>query len=304
MNPYNYNTDSVRFDLKLKKDTPRWSRYSVEFDSAYKTPFTELNQAHGYLLLPRRESKVPLLILLHGAGDHSIIPCWFLAGNLVRKGIASFILYQPYHSSRMTQDMNRRFPILTDDEWFRHYCISVINVRQIIDWASHDQAIDSQKLALFGLSLGGFVTAITMGIDGRVKAGVLTVMGGNSAKISQLNPRWVRRGFAQSDEKYRQQQEIYHRYLHEVVQKGFAQVDPPLRSFLIDPMTFAAFLRDRPVCMFNARWDEAIPREATLEFWEKCGRPPITWLPATHASIWAWYPIIQRKISLFLRSAF
>jgi len=204
----------------------------------------------------------------------------------------------------MTPDMNRRFPILTDEEWFSHYRISVVNVRQIIDWASQHPAIATQNMALFGLSVGGFVSAITMGIDNRVKAGVLTVMGGNTAKIAQLSSRWTRRGFAQSEEKYRQQQEIYHKYLSEVVQNGFAEVVPPSQAFLIDPMTFAAFLRERPVRMFNARWDEAIPREATLDFWETCGKPPITWLPATHSTIWAWYPIIQRKIEQFLRSTF
>jgi cephalosporin-C deacetylase-like acetyl esterase len=304
MNPYSYNTDDAQFDLKLKKETPKWSQYSVEFASAYKTPFSKLNQAQGHLFLPHREEKVPLIILLHGVGDRSMIPCWMLARDMVSRGIASFILYQPYHSSRMTPDMNRRFPILTDEEWFDHYRISVINVRQIMDWASRHPAIDSQNMVLFGLSLGGFVSAITMGVDSRVKAGILTVMGGNSAKISQLSPRWVRRGFALSEEKYRQQQEIYHKYLGEVVQKGFAEVMPPQQLFLIDPMTFAALLRARPVCMFNALWDEAIPREAALDFWETCGKPPIMWLPATHATIWAWYPIIRRKIYRFLLSAF
>jgi hypothetical protein len=304
MNPYSYNTDNVQFDLKLKKATPKWSRYSIEFDSAYTTPFPELNQARGHLFLPRRKEKVPLIILLHGVGDHSIIPCWLIARDMVKQGVASFIIYPPYHSSRMTPDMNRRFPILTDEEWLGHYRISVINVRQIMDWAEQYPAIESKNIALFGLSLGGFVSAITMGVDSRVKAGILAVMGGNSAKISQLSPRWARRGFALSEEKYRQQLEMYHEYLNAVAQKGFAEVMPPKQSFLIDPMTYAAFLRARPVCMFNARWDEAIPREATLDFWETCGKPPITWLPASHATIWAWYPIIHRKIDRFLKTVF
>jgi hypothetical protein len=68
-------------------------------------------------------------------------------------------------------------------------------------------------------------------------------------------------------------------------------------------MTFAHRLRKRPVLMLNARWDEAIPKEATLDFWEAAGKPPITWFPATHPSIWLWYPLIRAKILGFIKSA-
>jgi len=69
-------------------------------------------------------------------------------------------------------------------------------------------------------------------------------------------------------------------------------------------MTFAHSLRKRPMLMINALWDEVFPRQATLDFWEACGKPAITWLPAGHATIWLWYPIINRKIAGFLRATF
>jgi hypothetical protein len=56
--------------------------------------------------------------------------------------------------------------------------------------------------------------------------------------------------------------------------------------------------------MINALWDQAIPREATDDFWEAAGKPPITWFPATHPTIWLWYPFIRHKIVRFLQSAF
>ena len=85
--------------------------------------------------------------------------------------------------------------------------------------------------------------------------------------------------------------------------KGFEKVVPSRRGFLTDPMTFAYRLRSRPVLMMNARWDEAIPREAAIDFWEASGRPKIIWFPATHSTIWLWYPYISRKIVNFLRSS-
>jgi hypothetical protein len=69
-------------------------------------------------------------------------------------------------------------------------------------------------------------------------------------------------------------------------------------------MTFAHRLRRRPVLMINAHWDQAIPREATIDFWKEAGKPTISWLPATHPTIWLWYPLIRGKIIRFLKSAF
>ena len=200
--------------------------------------------------------------------------------------------------------MKPRFPYLTADEWFEHYRISVINVRQILDWAGQRPEIDSEKIALFGLSLGGFISAITMGIDKRIKAGVLVSMGGNSAKISQLSPRWSRHGFKQSEDEYEIQQKLYAGYVSEVTRCGYEAIETPQQAFLNDPLTFASFLQERPLRMFNAYWDEAIPHESTIDFWEACGRPPITWLPAAHATIWIWYPLISRQIRMFLENVF
>jgi hypothetical protein len=56
--------------------------------------------------------------------------------------------------------------------------------------------------------------------------------------------------------------------------------------------------------MLNALWDETIPRQATLDFWEACNKPAIMWLPGTHVTFWLWYPIIKQKITAFLSSTF
>ena len=69
-------------------------------------------------------------------------------------------------------------------------------------------------------------------------------------------------------------------------------------------MTFAHLLQQRPLLMINALWDEFIPKEATLDFWEACGKPNISWYPGTHASIWLWYPLILRQITSFIKSTF
>ncbi|MEE8318209.1 MAG: hypothetical protein V3R36_01080 [Dehalococcoidales bacterium] len=204
MNPYSYTNNQPRPALSLQQTTARWRRYAVDFPSAHPTRYEENNTVRGEYFQPRHADKAPLVILSHGMGDELLIPGKFLARALVREGIACFIIYSIFHSRRMPETVRKRLPVLTPEEWFENYRISVIDVRQVVDWASRRSELNEKKVG--------------------------------------------------------------------------------------------------PVLMLNASWDEYIPKESTLDFREACGKPPITWFPATHATIWLWYPLIRRNITRFLRS--
>ena len=305
MNPYNYPSSQPRFNLQLKQTTPRWLHYAVDFPTAHPTRYEKINTVRGEYLQPRAVDNAPLAILLHGMGDQSLIPSKLLARALAKKGMACFVLYSVFHSSRMPETIGKRLHDLSPEEWFEGYRVSVIDMRQVIDWANSRSEINQEQIAVIGLSFGGFISAITMGIDKRVRAGVFIIAAGNSEKISLKSRKpAMKNRYQHTEAEYDEIQSCYAQYLTEVAEKGFEKVTPPRKSFLTDPMTFAPYLRGRPVLMLNALWDEYIPREATLDFWEACGKPAITWFPSTHASIWLWYPLISRKIARFLRSTF
>ncbi len=304
MKPYSYPNGEPQFNLRLKQTTPRWLRYTADFPTAHPTRYEENSTVRGEYFQPRDANNAPLVILLHGMGDQSLIPCNFLARTLVKKGMACFVLYSVFHSSRMPEVIKKRLPTLTPEEWFEGYLISVIDVRQVVDWAGSRAEINKEQIALIGMSFGGFISAITMGIDKRIRAGIFLIAGGNHEKIGQKSRKsTMRKGYERTEEEYNHNRNRYAQYLAEVAEKGFENVTPARKSFLTDPMTFAPYLRGRPVLMLNALWDEYIPREATLDFWEACGKPAIAWFPATHTTIWLWYPFISRKIARFLRSA-
>jgi cephalosporin-C deacetylase-like acetyl esterase len=205
--------------------------------------------------------------------------------------------------------IRNRLPDLTPDDWFEGYQISVTDVRQVIDWASGQPEINETQVAVIGISLGGFISAIAMGVDKRITAGIFLVAGGNSERIAwEGRKQSAKTRDNLTEVEYNEAQNHYAQYLTEVAQHGVENVTPVKKSFLTDPMTFAVYLRKRPVFMLNALWDEYIPRQATLDFWKAAGRPAIAWFPATHSTIWLWYPLIRRKIGRkivrFLGSAF
>lgn len=223
----------------------------------------------------------------------------------MKKGIACFILYLVFHSRRMPEAIRSRLSALTSEEWFEGYRISVINIRQVVDWAARRAEIDGDHIAVVGISLGGFISAIAMGIDKRIGAGVFVIAGGNSEEITwKSRSVLIRKRSACTEAECHDTYSLFPQYLVEVAERGFENVIPAKECFLTDAMTFAHCLRQRPIFMINALWDEAIPRRATLDFWEACHKPPIAWFPGTHATIWLWYPFISRKIGGFLRSTF
>lgn len=301
MNPYTYANDKNSFKTQLKEATSRWERYTVEFPTAHPDGYARNNIVRGEYLFPCNDGAVPLAILVHGMGDRSVIPCKLLARTLAKRGIASFILYLVFHESRIPETIKGRFPRLTADEWFESYQISVTDIRKVIDWANTRSEIDNERVAVAGISFGGFVSAIAMAIDKRIKAGVLVVSGGNTEKMTR-HSFILKRQYHNNAAEYSKNQERYRQYLDEVEKKGFENVNAAKQSYLTDPMTFASQLRGRPVLMLNALWDEMIPRVAAIDFWWESGKPPIVWLPATHATIWGWYPFIGPRVARFLKA--
>ncbi len=296
MNPYSYPADKTKFNLKLKEANNKWLYYTVDFPSAQPTTREQNNVAYGEYFRPVSGEDASMAILIHGLGDHSIIPCKLLARTLIKKGVACFILYLAFHSRRMPLDMIKRLPNLTPDEWFDGYKISVVDVRQIVDWAHDDGKIEKRKIAVIGISLGGFISAISMGVDNRIDAGVFITMGGNYESIT-----WAKGGSDDSIKaEYDIRKKLYSQYLAEIEGKGLGAVEPSRKSYLTDPMTFAHNLRQRPILMINALRDKYIPRQATIDFWRACDEPDISWYPCGHSSIWLLYPLLRKRISHFL----
>ena len=303
MNPYNYENSVPEVNLRLKKDTPKLLHYAVQFQSALDTGYAENGVVKGEYYWPRVEHKAPLAILVHGMGDHSVIPCKLLTRSLLKQGVACFIPYLTIHSRRIPKAMRDHMPYLTPSEWFQNYRVSAVDIRQIVDWAYGRTELDAKQITALGISFGGFVSAIAMGIDKRIKAGIFIVTGGNSNKISWLSKdNQYRKRYPRTEAEHLEIQSSYARYLEDITDKGFENVTPDNQSFLTDPLTFASYLKQRPILMINARWDKYIPRETVTELWRACDRPAIKWILSGHTSIWLWYPIIRRYITAFMQS--
>jgi hypothetical protein len=174
-----------------------------------------------------------------------------------------------------------------------------------LDWAGENKQINSNQISVISLSLGAIVGSIAMGIDTRIKAGVFIVHGGNTGKIMQTNSiSKFSKKYSLPLNIYIENQNNYANYLDELRQKGFDNVTPAQRTYLIDPLTYAPMLKGRRVLMINARWDEIFPQESSTDFRQACGECAQIVLPSSHASLWIWYPIIENRINKFLELSY
>jgi len=305
MNPYNYQKTDFQVNMNQDIKSNHWVRYAVDFQTAHPTVYPEYNTVRGLYYQPIRKNPTPFVILVHGMGDFTAVPWKILAPSLAKMGIAAFVLFLPFHSSRMPHTIKERIPNLTAQEWFEGYQLSVIDIFQVVDWAGRRGEVDIERNAIMGVSYGGLVSAIAMGIDPRIKAGVFVVTGGNSGKINRLGKsKAYTKGFQLTETEYYREQAVYREYLENVRLNGFEKVDATDSTFQTDPMTFANSLKGRPLLMFNATRDKYFPREAVLDFWEACGKPRLKWFPSGHIGIWLYYPIIAHLGTKFLLANF
>jgi len=301
LNPYIYDNPSDEGEVTLKKETPRYFQYKVRLKNTLDIVNPENEMILGDYYIPRSRTIHPLMILVHGMGDYSRIPCTLLARRLVKQNIACFVPYLTIHSKRLPKAYKSEMPYLTPLQWFEVYRISVVDIRRIIDWTTTRDELDPEKIYITGISFGGFVSSVTMGVDNRLKGGILIVTGGNANKISWLSKSSrYRKKYPRTESEHNTVLEKYKHYLEEVRKRGFDNVDAEDISYYSDPLTFAANLRDRPVLMINAEKDKYLHEETVIELWEALGKPPIEWIPFGHVTLWLRYSYIHKTISDFL----
>jgi cephalosporin-C deacetylase-like acetyl esterase len=301
--PYGYTPVTTDSYINGRSGATGLARFRVQFPSALDTPILKKTTVLGDYVFPGKDGeKAPLVIILHGMGNSSMFPCRMIANSLARRGIASLTLYEVIHKDRIPASIKTKFPRLSEEEWFESYQVSVTDARQALDWSGTRPELLQDKIAILGISFGGFIASIAMGLDERLKAGVFIESAGNSDKITR-DSFLLRFQYKSTRSEYEESQRTYADYLKKVAARGFTDVPPAKNSYWTDPKTFSFSVKSRPVLMLNALMDEIIPRSAVMDLWQAYDRPSLYWFPATHATIWAWYPLLARRITAFLETS-
>ncbi len=155
---------------------------------------------------------------------------------------------------------------------------AMTSARLMIDFAETREEIDTNRIATYGMSLGGILSSIFLSIEPRVDAGVLIVAGGNLAEI-----------LSKSD------QSMVERYRRARMEAENLSTVEELKDymnkvFLFDPLYFAPLRSSEDVYMVIAKDDISVPTKNQIELWESYGRPENIQIPGKH------FPVILKNL--------
>jgi len=287
----------------------------IEYKSFIETPYSEVNKVEGFLIEPDKPKTSNTLIFFHGMGDKNLFPLSWFSREFAKNGIPSFLLVLPYNFERTPKGMISGKKFLLDDmkDTIKDFRQAVIDVRTSMDFYEREKEHHAKEFYLMGVSFGGMIGTIAMGVDERIKKAIFAVTGGDFLYITwkSLATRVLRRKYEMesnedvygcTEKKCREVHKNYFDYIHKLKIPGDLDKVPYTKEcFLFDPLTFGHFIRGRKVVMYNALFDEVIPRKASRELWEEMGCPERHWLFAEHStSIFYKQGMLRRGLKLFL----
>ncbi len=231
----------------------------VRFPSPVQTSVTANNTVHCEFFYPRKEGKVPAVVVLHILGGDFDLARLF-ANNLAQHGVAALFLKMPYYGPRRDPQSTRRMISQDPRETVEGLTQAVLDIRQAVAW------LDASQLGVFGISLGGITGALAATAEPRIQNICLLLAGGDlpriaweSKELAKLRDTWLAEGRSRDE---------FITLMSEV-----------------DPARYGANVRGRRILLLNARDDEVVPRACTEALWESFGRPELVWYTGGHYSV-------------------
>ncbi len=162
--------DSVTVAL----DTTGHTLLNVSYHSVHDKKVT------GLLSLPKNgTSPLPVIILMHGLGDHKAVD-YVEYGNalFLKNGYAVMRIDISDHGDR--KKIFHDFDLTgTNRYWTRNIITqTVFDLRRAIDFIETRNELDSKRIGYYGISLGGIIGTIFCGVDDRIKVPIVALAGG------------------------------------------------------------------------------------------------------------------------------
>jgi dienelactone hydrolase len=231
-------------------------------------------------------TSVAHLLIPPGAGPHPTVVVFdILAGShVVGEAMAKALVNRGFLAARLERadlklDTAERAEVPA--ETLRG---ALLDARRLLDYLERRPDVDSDRVAVMGISLGSILACVLQGVDPRVRAGVLIMSGGNLASILGDSSEVPVRLFRE----------------HTIEREGLADADAFIARMrpLIDPMDplrHASNIDPRSVLFISARLDRVIRRPHQDALWEALGKPDRIFLPFGHYQLlpFFWWSIAR-----------
>lgn len=167
----------------------------------------------------------------------------------------------------------------------------VIDHKQAIDWLQTRPEIDSKKIAVFGVSMGGIKAALLAGLENRTQATVICLAGSNIPNILTFTKE---RG-------------IIKKRLKIMAEKRLSEADfesELKQQITCDPLYFAPFIDAKKTLIVISCFDRVVPTDQQLALRQEIGKPETIFLPTGHYLSVLYLPYVKRQALRFFQRQF
>lgn len=236
--------------------------WHVRFPSPVTTEQKENNTVHAEYYRPKGEGRFPAVIVLDiTAGDQNLSR--IIATHLANKGVAAMFVQMAYYGPRRPPGSSLR--LLSPDVPQTLVAIrqTVLDLRRASAWLENRPEIDPSKLGILGTSLGSFIGTLTAEMEPRLGRVAVLLGGGGLVDAFYDDPRGASL-----------------RKLYESLGGSKERAREIIAP--VDPLTYAANIKDRSVLILAARRDDIVPPRCAEALWEATGKQKIIWYNCTH----------------------
>ena len=273
--PDRFQMKTHRFDAETEwvRDSGAMRVSKVTFPSPIETAIEENNTVHAEYFQPAGRGPFPGVVVLHILGGEFPLS-QTVASALAREKVAALFIKMPYYGERRSPKSPRRMIAKNPRETAEGMTQAVLDIRRGAAWLAARPEVDTQRLGVTGISLGGIMSALSAAGEPRFRKVAIYLGGGNLGEMvwqiehpdaTKFRAEWLASGETRG---------------------SFLKLLEP-----VDPATHGRLLRDRDVLMVNAKNDEIIPKAATEALWNSIGtKPELIWLNAGHITAAAYLP--------------
>ncbi|MGQ9487029.1 MAG: alpha/beta hydrolase family protein [Armatimonadota bacterium] len=281
---YRYPLQAVQAEVTILDTSSDRTHLLVKFPSLVKTPDYPQNQTvYAEVFIPNHLQKMPAVVIVHSWGVQKPEIELSLARTLAQRGLVTAVVTLPYHIQRTPSGyLSGELMIVPDAERIRDTMRqATLDTMRLIDWLQSQPHVAGDRLGIVGISLGAIVSALVLGVEERLSAGVLVLGGANLAHMLWRSPLTLG-------------------VRSELQGKGVDYNTLRAQLSSVEPLNLLRGQYGDRVLMINGRYDLVIPREDALALRRALGEGPILWLNTGHYGPALVRPALFGVISRFL----
>ena len=276
---FSYPRSHILYEEKIIEKTDYYTVKQITFASK-KTIMPKNHDIFiNYYDLPGKK-KTPVIMVLPILGGSYRIAKNF-ASYFSKNGYASLIVHR-HEDRKILQNV---------EEIDRALKQMVFDLKQVIDWIETQEDLDSEKIGVFGASMGGIKTSLISALDDRVDASVIALAAGD---IPYLLTHSKEKGIIRKKKEFMKESNITHEEFYEKLGKRIN----------CDPIRYAEYVNANNVLMILAVFDKIVPYSKGKELRDRIGRPETIFLLAGHYSAYPYMFYIKRESLEFFREKF